>query len=401
MDKLSILRDISIIIICAKLFGLAARRLKVPQVVGEIVAGLILGPSLLGWVGTSDFLAGMAEIGVVLLMFSAGLETSLPQLKKTGAKATFIACAGVFIPLIMGTILYMLFYGFTSFGTDQFFHAVFIGTILTATSVSITVQALKELGKISDEIGTTILSAAIIDDVIGILVLTMVISFKDPDNKIGDVILRTIAFFILSVVVGIIIFKILKWLDAKYPHTHRIPIIGLALALGLSFLADKYFGIADITGAYVAGIILSSLDDSEYIDKKMDVNSYMIFGPIFFVSIGLQTNMRELDTTIIMFSLAFVLVGLISKIIGCGAAAWLSGYKGRNALKVGVGMMTRGEVALIVAKKGLEVGMLDSKYFTSVILLIITSSILTPILLKLIYSKDTDSKPTVMKDANA
>ena len=388
MEKLEILRSVAVIIITAKLFGLAARRLKAPQVVGEIIAGLILGPSLLKWVHPSDFLSGMAEIGVILLMFSAGLETNLNKLKKTGVKSTAIACAGVFVPLVAGTLLFLGFYGFDYIGSDKFFHAVFIGTILTATSVSITVQALKELGKLSDEVGTTILSAAIIDDVIGILVLTMVISFRDTSSKITDVILRTIAFFILAVGVGFIIYKVMKWLDMKYPHTQRIPILGLALALALSYIADKYFGIADITGAYVAGIILSSLDDSEYIDRKMDVNSYMIFGPIFFASIGLQTDLRSLDMTILLFSLGFVLVGLVSKIIGCGLISRVCGLKGKDALKIGVGMMTRGEVALIVSKKGLEVEMLESKYFTSVILLIIVSSILTPILLKMLYAKD-------------
>ena len=388
MEKLEILRSVAVIIITAKLFGLVARKLKAPQVVGEIIAGLILGPSLLKWVHPSDFLSGMAEIGVILLMFSAGLETNLNKLKKTGVKSTAIACAGVFVPLVAGTLLFLGFYGFDYIGSDKFFHAVFIGTILTATSVSITVQALKELGKLSDEVGTTILSAAIIDDVIGILVLTMVISFRDTSSKITDVILRTIAFFILAVGVGFIIYKVMKWLDMKYPHTQRIPILGLALALALSYIADKYFGIADITGAYVAGIILSSLDDSEYIDRKMDVNSYMIFGPIFFASIGLQTDLRSLDMTILLFSLGFVLVGLISKIIGCGLMSRVCGFKGKDALKIGVGMMTRGEVALIVSKKGLEVEMLESKYFTSVILLIIVSSILTPILLKMLYAKD-------------
>ena len=391
MDKLGILRDLSIIIITAKCFGLLARKFKMPQVVGEIIAGLLIGPSLLKWVHPSDFISYMAEIGVVLLMFSAGLETSIPQLKKTGIKATIIACAGVFVPLIMGTILYMCFYGFEPFGSPGFLKAVFIGTILTATSVSITVQVLKELGKLTEETGTTILSAAIIDDVIGILVLTVVIGFKDPSNKISDVILRTVGFFVLAIVVGIILFKVLKKVDEKYPHTQRIPIIGLALALAMSHVADKYFGIADITGAYVAGIILSSLDDSKYIDRKMDVNSYMIFGPVFFASIGLQTDIRSLDTTILMFSFGFVVVGLVAKIIGCGAVGWLTGFKGKNALKIGIGMMTRGEVALIVAKRGLEADMMESKFFTSVILLIITSSILTPIFLKLLY-KDDDAK---------
>ena len=388
MDKLEILKNVAIVIISAKLFGLVARKFKAPQVVGEIIAGLLLGPSLLNWVQPSDFLSGMAEIGVILLMFSAGLETNLGQLKKTGVKATLIACAGVFIPLICGTLLFFCFYGFKPVGSDEFFHALFIGTILTATSVSITVQALKELGKLTEEVGTTILSAAIIDDVIGILVLTLVISFRDPSSKITDVLLRTVGFFVLSFIVGIILYKVMKWLDTRYPHTQRIPIIGLALALALSFIADKYFGVADITGAFVAGIILSNLDDSKYIDRKMDVNSYMIFGPIFFVSIGLQTDMKSLDVTILLFSIGFVLVGLFSKIIGCGLVSRICGYKGKDAIRIGVGMMTRGEVALIVSKKGLEVGMLDSKYFTSVILLIIVSSILTPIVLKLLYSEN-------------
>lgn len=387
MDTREILMQLAIIIVFAKFFGLCARKLKAPQVVGEIVAGLLLGPSLLDWVRSSDFLAGMAEIGVILLMFSAGLETNIKQLKKTGLKATIIACAGVFVPLVFGTVLFMSFYGFSAPGTEDFLKAVFIGTILTATSVSITVQALKELGKISDEVGTTILSAAIIDDVIGILVLTIVISFKDPSNSIGGVVLKTVVFFVLSLVVGFGIYKILKLVDKKHPHTRRIPIIGLALAFSLSYIAEEIFGVADITGAYVAGIILSSLDDSEYIDRKMDINSYMLFGPVFFASIGLQTNIRTLDMSILLFSAAFVLVGMLSKIIGCGLAGRITGFKGKKALKIGVGMMTRGEVALIVSQKGLAVGLMDSKFFTSVILLIICSSILTPVLLKILYSE--------------
>ncbi len=392
MDTQQILIQLAIIIVFAKFFGLIARKLKAPQVVGEIIAGLILGPSFLKLMSESDFLAGMAEIGVIMLMFSAGLETDIKQLKRTGFKATVIACAGVFVPLVGGTVLFMCFYGFSAPGTEDFLKAVYIGTILTATSVSITVQALKELGKLSDEIGTTILSAAIIDDVIGILVLTMVISFKDPSNSIGMVVVKTALFFILSAVVGYGIYRVLKIVDKKHPHTRRIPIIGLALAFTLSYLAEETFGVADITGAYVAGIILSSLDDSKYIDRKMDVNSYMLFGPVFFASIGLQTNIKTLDMSILLFSLAFVLTGMLAKIIGCGLAGRALGFKGKDTLKIGVGMMTRGEVALIVSQKGLAVGLMDSRYFTSVILLIICSSILTPVILKILYSKDTPTK---------
>jgi Kef-type K+ transport system membrane component KefB len=158
----------------------------------------------------------------------------------------------------------------------------------------------------------------------------------------------------------------------------------------MSYCAQRYFGVADITGAYVAGVILSSLDDSTYISRKMDINSYMIFGPVFFASIGLQTDIKSVDTSILLFSVCFVLVGLLSKIIGCGLSARLCGFKGRDTLKIGIGMMTRGEVALIVAQRALSVGALSGAYFTSVIFLIVVSSILTPILLKILY---TDKSP--------
>ena len=352
MDILSVLKDLAIIVVFAKAFGLLARKLKAPQVVGEIVAGLLVGPSVLGIVKLNDFLDICAGIGVVLLMFSAGLGTNLKQLLHTGVKALLIACAGVLVPLVGGTLLYMGFYGFEGIGTPKFFTAVFIGVIMTATSVSITVETLKELGKLKTELGTTILSAAIIDDVIGILVLTFVIGFKNPDSNPGFVALSTVAFFALAVVLGFVIYKVFKIIDKRWPHTRRIPILALALCFGLSYAAEKFFGIADITGAYVAGIILSKLHDSDY------------------------------------FSAAFVAVALVSKIVGCGAMSRLCGFRGTDTLKVGVGMMTRGEVALIVAQRGLTEGMIGPEYFTSVILLIIVSSILTPIILKLLYAKD-------------
>ena len=388
LDILSVLKDLAIIVVFAKVFGLIARKLKAPQVVGEIIAGLVVGPSVLGIVKLNQFLDICAGLGVVLLMFSAGLGTNLKQLLHTGVKALLIACAGVLVPLIGGTLLYMGFYGFSAIGIPQFFTAVFIGVIMTATSVSITVETLKELGKLKTELGTTILSAAIIDDVIGIMVLTFVIGFKNPDSNPGFVALSTLAFFALSVVLGFVIYKAFKIIDKRWPHTRRIPILALALCFGLSYVAEKVFGIADITGAYVAGIILSKLHDSDYIEQKMDINSYMIFGPIFFASIGLKTEISGFTWELLLFSLAFVAVALVSKIIGCGAMSRLCGFKGSDTLKVGVGMMTRGEVALIVAQRGLTEGMIGSQYFTSVILLIIVSSILTPIILKLLYARD-------------
>ena len=388
MESFLVFRDLAIIIIFAKLCGIIARKCKAPQVVGEIIAGLLIGPSVLGWVSQSDFLIQMAEVGVILLMFSAGLETDLKDLMKTGPIAALIACAGVFIPLACGAVLYMAFYGAAPWGSEEFYKAVFVGTILTATSVSITVESLKEMGKLKGRVGTTILSAAIIDDVIGIIVLTFVIGFKNPESRPSAVLVNTVLFFVFAIVVGFLSYKVFKMVDTRYPHTRRIPIAGLAFCLAMAYIAEKYFGIADITGAYVAGIILCSIRDSKYIAEKMDTNSYIMFGPIFFASIGLKTNVDNISMGILVFSIAFVLVGLLSKVIGCGLMARLCKFNQLDSLKIGVGMMTRGEVALIVSQKGLTVGLLTPVYFTSVILLIIISSVMTPIILKILYSKD-------------
>ena len=392
METYLVLKDLAIIIIAAKVCGIIARKLHAPQVVGQIIAGLLIGPCVLGFVSQTDFLMQMAEVGVILLMFSAGLETDLKELLKTGPVAFLIACAGVFVPLVLGAVLYMAFYGFAPWGSEEFYKAVFVGTILTATSVSITVQALKDMGKLKGKVGTTILSAAIIDDVIGIIVLTFVIGFKNPDSSVSSVIISTILFFVLAVGVGFISYKIFKLVDKRYPHTRRIPIAGLAYCFILSYVAEKYFGIADITGAYVAGIILCSIDDSSYIERKVDINSYMLFGPIFFASIGLKTNIDNITVGILLFSIGFVLVGLLGKIIGCGLMAKVCKFNWHDSVKIGVGMMTRGEVALIVAQKGLSAGLLEPVYFTSVILLIIVSSIATPIVLKFLDSKDKESE---------
>jgi len=396
MEAYSVFKDLAIIIVFAKIFGILARKCKAPQVAGEIIAGLIIGPSLLGLVNQTDFITQMAEIGVVLLMFSAGLETNLKDLKKTGLISLLIACAGVIIPLISGALLYMAFYGIAPWGSENFYIAVFMGVIMTATSVSITVETLKEMGKLKGKVGTTIVSAAIIDDVIGILVLTFVIGLKNPDTNPGSVVLSTLLFFVFAIVVGFILYKIMVILDNRYPHTRRISIIGLAICLAFAYIAERHFGIADITGAYVAGIILCSIRDSGYIAEKMDINSYMLFGPIFFASIGLKTSIDNINGEIIVFTVAFIIVALVTKIIGCGLMAKLCGFNKEDSLKIGVGMMNRGEVALIVAQKGLSVGLLSSVFFTSVILLIIISSVVTPVILKILYARD--SKVDVLID---
>ena len=333
MEAYEVLRDLAIILFFAKVFGILARKCKAPQVVGQIIAGLLIGPCVLGWVGQSDFIAQMAEIGVIILMFAVGLETDLKELIKTGPVAFLIACTGVFVPLVLGTILYMVFYGTAPWGSEHFYKAVFIGTIMTATSVSITVAALQELGKIKSKVGTTIVSAAIIDDVIGIIVLTVVLGFKNPSSSPSMVIVKTIAFFVIAVIGGFAIFKVFLKLDNRYPHTRRIPIVSLAFCFALSYIAEKYFGIADITGAYIAGIVLCNLSDNEYIERKIDVSSYMIFGPIFFASIGLKTSFDSMNGKLFAFCICFVIVALIAKVIGCGLVSKLCKFNMSDSLK--------------------------------------------------------------------
>jgi Kef-type K+ transport system membrane component KefB len=392
MEKYEFLKDLAIILLSAKIFGIVAKKFKAPQVVGEIIAGLIVGNCLLGLVQESDFISGIAEIGVIMLMFEAGLGTNMKKLKETGVKATIIACAGVFIPLILGAILYMSFYGFSSYGTEEFTKALFIGTIMTATSVSITVAALKEMGKLSSTVGTTIMSAAIIDDVIGIIVLTMVLGLRDTTQNPGMVIVKSVLFFVIAAVSGVVVYRVFAWLDTRYEHTRRITIASLAYCLAMAYVAEKYFGIADITGAYVAGIVLCNLADASYIERRVDISSYMVFAPVFFAGIGLKTSFDSMNSTLLVFSIAFVIVALLGKIVGCGLVSKALKFNWSDSLKIGLGMMTRGEVALIVTNKGLEAGIISNEYFSAVILLIIISSISTPLLLKAVYNKDEKKK---------
>ncbi|MBQ7069921.1 MAG: cation:proton antiporter [Ruminococcus sp.] len=395
MKNYDILMDLALIMVGAKIMALLARKIKAPMVVGEIIAGLLLGPCVFGILKSSSFIGQLAEIGVILIMFSAGLETNLTELKKSGLKAFVIACVGVLFPFVCGALLYMCIYGFSSFGSEGFFKALFIGSITTATSVGITVEVLKEMGVLKGTVGQTILSAAIIDDVIGIIVLTFVLSFKDPKTKLSVVSLKVLMFLAFSFILGYLFYRVFKLIDERYPHTRRIPIMAMGLCFALAYVAEAYFGIADITGAYIAGIILCNVRDAAYIDRKVNVNGYMFFAPVFFVSIGLKTSFDSMTWSLLGFSLGFVAVAMLSKLVGCGLASKCLGFKGSECMKIGAGMMTRGEVALIITSKGMALGMIDSSYFTSVILLIIVSSIATPLLLKFLYSRYPDDAKSV------
>ena len=397
MDSVRYLLDLAIILFTAKIFGTVGKKIGMPEVVGEILAGLVIGPAVFGFVQESDFLSMMGEIGVIMLMFEAGLGTNLKDLKQSGLKATLVACMGVLVPIILGALLFMGFYGFDAPGSERFMKGLFMGTIMSATSVSITVASLKELGKLNDRVGTTIVSAAIIDDVLGIIVLTIVTGLggqggQSGAGSVGMAILKIFLFFAGAIGSGFLVYKGMGWLDHRYSHQRRIPIISLCYCFLLAYLAETFFGITDITGAYVAGVVLCNLADRDYIERRVDISSYMIFAPVFFAGIGLKTSFGSMGVKLILFSICFTLVALIGKVIGCGGCARVLGFDRHESLIIGTGMMNRGEVALITAQKGLAAGLLTSDFFTPVILMILVSSVITPILLKKEYAQQRGSK---------
>ena len=390
-----IIFDLAVILFTCKVLSIFMRHIKVPQVVGQIVAGLLIGGNLLSIVDKSEPLVFMAEIGVLMLMFSAGLETDLKEIKSTGAVALLVAAMGVIVPLGAGYLLYSGFFGFAAVGTNQFWTAVFIGVIMTATSVGITVEVLRELGKLKSKVGTIILSAAIIDDVIGIVLLAFVTGLSKSDGgglgAAGLVVLKTVLFFVCSIVAGIILHKIFYWLEKYRPHTRRVPIFSLVTCLIFSWAAEAIFGIADITGAFVAGVIIRTVKGAvEDTSRKLDISSYMIFTPVFFASIGIKVTIEfaNISSTLLIFAICFAIVAMLAKAVGCFGAAKLARFGKKDSLRIGVGMMARGEVALIVATKGVEGGVLSSEFFIAVIALIIMSSVLTPVFLKALYKNN-------------
>lgn len=375
---------LAIILLSTKILGVASQKVHMPSVVGALLAGVILGPSFLGILEVNPFIEQTAEIGVIMLMFLAGLDTDLEELKKTGLASAVIAILGVILPLIGGFLVHRYFFKSEVISNTELLKSIFIGVVLTATSVSITVETLREMGKLKGKMGTAILGAAIIDDIIGIIILTFVTSFSNPSVNPLLVIGKVAGFFLFIGITGFIAYYIFKYLGKSNREIRRLPIYGFSFALIFAFCAEHFFGIADITGAYFAGIILCNFGFKEYIVKKINVTSYMIFSPIFFASIGIKTNLSGFTPTIAIFTIALLTVAILTKVLGCGIGAKLFKFSNREALAVGIGMVSRGEVALIISQKGFDAGLLDASLFPAIVTVVIITTLITPILLKLI-----------------
>lgn len=387
----SIFFSLALILFLSKALGLVMRKLKLPEVIGALLAGLILGPNLLGWVRDSDLLSGISQIGVVFIMFSAGLETDLKQIRSAGKPSVVITLLGVIVPMALGFGAACLFRGVGD--REKMIQNLYYGVILTATSVALTVATLKELGKLNGKVGTSVLSAAVLDDVIGLVILTVVIGQSVPGARVTDTVLNTLFFFVMAIAVGIIINQVFKIMEHKYEHHRRLPILGLCTCLLFAFMAENLFGLAEIVGAFIAGVIFSDTRDAKYIERRVDQSSYMLFSPIFFAHISIACRFQNFDSKLIAFGLIWVLLGFAGKFIGCSAGAKICGFSGKDSIKVGIGMMARAEVALITTQKGVSAGLISSDFMPFVIILVIVGSIMTPILLKLAYRKELNSSP--------
>lgn len=390
MESYDFLLFVAIILLSTKIFSLLSQKVNMPQVVGALLVGVLLGPSCLNILHETDFLKKSAEIGVIFLMFLAGLDTDFDDLKATGKSAVIIAFVGVLIPLGSGFLTYFLFFHGERPDTMIFLESAFVGIVLTATSVSITVETLREMGKLKGKMGTSILGAAIIDDILGIIALTVITSFAVPGVEIMVVLLKIFLFFVFIAVCGFFVFRLFRKLEIVYGTKRRVAIYAVVFCLLLSYISEVYFGVADITGAYFAGLILCNVTETKsYIASKINITSYMFFTPIFFARIGIKTVITGMSQELILFTLALLIVAILSKIVGCGLGAKICGFSNMDSLAIGVGMISRGEVALIVAQKGEQAGLISSTLFPAIVLVVIVTTLITPILLKaVVYMKE-------------
>ncbi|HEX4205407.1 MAG TPA: cation:proton antiporter [Ktedonobacteraceae bacterium] len=365
------------LLIAAKIVGWLCNRIHMPAVLGQLLVGVIAGPTLLGWVQPNAILDTFANIGVILLMFIAGLETDMQQMRQVGKAAFTSASLGVVLPFFAGA-------GFAFALGYSVPISLFLGTVLTATSVGISAQTLKDLGKLKTKEGTTILGAAVIDDVLGLIILSIVLAFTLGQNPSWSI-LKMLIYFPVAYIVGHFGFPILsRWLPKVLALEARIGLV-LALVLLYAWSAASLGNVAAITGAYIAGILVSRTEMREWVHDGLSKMGYSLFVPLFFIYVGIQSNFHSISFIPLALLIGFVSIAIVSKVLGCGMGAFLCNFKPRESLTVGVGMISRGEVALITGTIGLQAKLIDQSLFSSVVLVALITTLITPLLLNLLY----------------
>lgn len=427
MHAFEILLPLALILSLTKLLGLGAHKMGLPAVIGMLIAGVLIGflkyipfdplQQMLFPAESNEILSVFAKIGVVLIMFSTGLGTELKQLKSAGKPSVIITIFGVVCPMALGFLASWLFLPKSCILTPE--HEIlthlFYGAILTATSVSVTVATLKELGKLNTKVGTSIVAAAVIDDVIGIIILSVLTGFTGTNNAGSThtsflptwwenaewwlVCLKIVAFFVIAIALGLLLRKAFNKMEHRYPHNRRVPILAICVCFVYAYVAEKIFGVADITGAYVAGLVLGgTLQETPYVEIKADMLGYMFFSPIFFANIGMNLDFSGFSASFLVFGLVYVFVAILGKLGGCGVAGLLCKFNKRDSFRIGCGMMVRAEVVLICTQKGIDAGLVTPTVYPFIFLIIMLTSILAPILLKVSYKNEPKLSDTPIQE---
>ncbi|HSG18139.1 MAG TPA: cation:proton antiporter [Anaerolineae bacterium] len=394
-EFLDFLIALVIVIFAAKMGGYISTRFRQPSVLGELLVGLILGPTILNMLFSwpifhepellEEALTLMAELGVIMLMFLAGLELHLSELLSSGKVAVLAGVLGVLVPLGMGYGTAILF------GVDSS-EALFIALTLSATSVSISAQTLMELGVLRSRVGLGLLGSAVFDDILVILLLSvsfLLISGSEAGGLTG--VLKTLlgmgAYLIVATLAGLYLLPRLAILAERLPVSQGIIAFALIVTLFYAWAAEVIGSMAAITGAFMVGLFLARTPFKERIERGVATMAYGFFVPIFFVNIGLAVNMREVGDSALLFAVAITLVAVASKIIGSGLGGLLGGFTRREALQLGIGMVSRGEVGLIVAAFALSEGLLSTGNFSIVVFMIIVATLITPLMLRAVFSR--------------
>ncbi|MCP1162969.1 MULTISPECIES: cation:proton antiporter [Bacillus] len=366
--------QIALILLSTKLAGDLSVRLGQPSVLGKLIVGIVIGPAVLGWIENSELLTQLSNVGVILLMFMAGLETDLEELNANRNSSLAVALGGIVLPFVGGYVSGLVM------GMEQG-NAVFLGLLLCATSVSISVQTLRDLGKMKTRESTTMLGAAVFDDILVVILLAFAMSFLGTDDvNLTMVILKKVVFFASIILIG---WKgvpaIMRWLS---PLRVSESIVSAALIICFSFAYfGELLGIAGIIGAFAAGIAISQTNYKHEVEKKVEPIAYAMFVPVFFVSIGMNITFDGIGDQI-WFILALTIIAVLTKLIGCGLGARMTGFDAKSSAIIGSGMVSRGEVALIIAGTGLSSGLLAQDYFTAIVIVVILTTMITPPMLK-------------------
>ncbi len=380
----SIFLELGVILIATKVIGLIFSRYHVPQIVGALIAGLLIGPTFLNLFPTSEFIEVCAEIGVVLIMFNAGLEIDAKAMIKNLSNSLIIAIFGVIFSIILGGIIA------TIYGQNAVV-SLYIGLIFASTSVSVGVQTLKESNLLKIKSSQLLLSTAVVDDILGVILFALMLPICSSGDfsilSLTSTILNIIVFFVVAATFGLILNIIFKKSSLINMRRHRTSIIALGFCFILAYLAE-FFGLSNLVGAFIAGFILSSFNTNEYIEHKTDTLSYLFFSPIFFASIGLETYIPGITVSMLVFLLIMGTLQVIAKMLGCYIGSRLSGFDKKTSIQIGSGMVARCEVALIIAATGVSEGIIRPEYFSSIVLVVIFTSLATPFLIKMSFNKE-------------